>query len=222
MSHIAPKLYADKLPFLYDSKEHIYKLYNNQSMPDKQTHIDPSPYANYISQHHRISRNEIIKSMLESPVIQAPPVPVQVLQPARQQAANALAANAAANSDSDESVESVESEEEVIRPAEKKENYEDVIYSNLRKPLNQYRIDKLKQYIPQLKSLADQLYNVVKLNPSFPILTTQQKYNYLLTVLSHGKEFNFICMCDYSLPLYLLDEIENYYDILDQTIGLRW
>jgi hypothetical protein len=29
-------------------------------------------------------------------------------------------------------------------------------------------------------------------------------------------------MCDYTLPLYLLDEIINYYDALDVAIGLRW
>lgn len=51
---------------------------------------------------------------------------------------------------------------------------------------------------------------------------SHNKYNYLLTVIAQGREFYFTSMCDYTLPLYLLDEIINYYDTLNSDIGLNW
>ena len=239
MAHIAPKLYS-QIPFLYDSKEHIVKLYGDSHVLDKQMTLPISQYDNFISSNTIVSRNSIIKSITSQPTqltlpAQSIPAQVQPVQADDHESDDDNDDNSDSDSDGSVSIDgqmggqmgtsidtSIDGQMGGASISDKKENPEQVIYDNLRNPLSQYRIEKLFQHINYVKFLADKLYEVVKLNPSFPSLNNRQKYNYLLTVISQGREFYFTCMCDYTLPLYLLDEIDNYYDILDAKLMLNW
>ena len=218
--HLADELYTT-IPYLYADVTYIEPFYSTSTIPfirDVEK-IPPNSYDAYIAQPARLSRDEIIKQLTLNPTPVPTPTPVPAPIPRHAPTPTV---------DSDVEISCDEPDEPtytLVHNDEKKHNdaAEAIIYSNMSYPLSSSNIANIKQHISVLKSLADEIYNVINANNQLPAhVILHNKYNYLLTVIAQGREFYFTSMCDHTLPLYLLDEIINYYDMLDVAIGLHW